>query len=173
MECEDKRWRPVVYLFKSLNKTERNYKIHNKEMLAVIRGLEAWKHLSEGTKFKFEVWTDHINLEYFMKTQKLNCKQTRWALYLSRFNFTLKHVLGTRMEKVDSLDRRPDWKVGVENDNEDQKLIKEEWVREIMEVVVKGPETILVEKIKRARGKDKEVVRVIEKMKKVGVKNLR
>jgi len=77
MECEDKRWRPVVYLFKSLNKTERNYKIHNKEMLAVIRGLEAWKHLSEGTKFKFEVWTDHINLEYFMKTQKLNCKQTR------------------------------------------------------------------------------------------------
>jgi len=77
------------------------------------------------------------------------------------------------MEKVDSLDRRPDWKVGVENDNEDQKLIKEEWVREIMEVVVKGPETILVEKIKRARGKDKEVVRVIEKMKKVGVKNLR
>jgi len=77
------------------------------------------------------------------------------------------------MEKMDSLDRRPDWKVGVENDNEDQKLIKEEWVRRIMEVVVKGPETILVEKIKRARGKDKEVVRVIEKMKKVGVKNLR
>ena len=40
MECEDGKWRPVAYLSKSLNETERNYKIHDKEMLAVIRGLE-------------------------------------------------------------------------------------------------------------------------------------
>jgi len=40
MECKDRKWRPVAYLSKSLNKIERNYKIHNKEMLAVIRGLE-------------------------------------------------------------------------------------------------------------------------------------
>jgi len=72
MECEDGRWRPVAYLSKSLNEIERNYEIHNKEMLAVIRGLEAWRHLLEGAKFKFEVWTDHKNLEYFMKVQKLN-----------------------------------------------------------------------------------------------------
>ena len=67
MECKDGKWRPVAFLSKSLNETERNYKIHNKEMLAVIRGLENWKHLLEGTKFKFEVWIDHKNLEYFMK----------------------------------------------------------------------------------------------------------
>ena len=40
MECEDGRWRPVAYLLKSLNMTERNYKIHDKEMLVVIRKLE-------------------------------------------------------------------------------------------------------------------------------------
>jgi len=40
MECEDRKWRPVMFLLKSLNKTERNYEIHDKEMLAVIRGLE-------------------------------------------------------------------------------------------------------------------------------------
>ena len=40
IECEDGRWRPVAFLSKSLNKTERNYKIHNKKMLVVIRGLE-------------------------------------------------------------------------------------------------------------------------------------
>jgi len=68
MECEDGRWRLVAYLSKSLNETEINYEIHDKEMLAVIRGLEVWRHLLEGTKFKFEVWTDHKNLEYFMKT---------------------------------------------------------------------------------------------------------
>jgi len=72
MECKDRRWKLVAYLLKSLNETERNYKIHDKEMLAVIRGLEDWKYLLEGTKFKFEVWTDHKNLEYFMKAQKLN-----------------------------------------------------------------------------------------------------
>jgi len=40
MECEDGRWRPVAYLSKLLNKMERNYKIHGKEMLVVIRELE-------------------------------------------------------------------------------------------------------------------------------------
>jgi len=72
MKCEDGRWRLVTFLSKSLNKTERNYKIHDKEMLAVIRGLENWRYLLEGTKIKFKVWTDHKNLEYFMKSQKLN-----------------------------------------------------------------------------------------------------
>ena len=41
MECEDKLWRPVVFLSKSLNEMERNYEIHDKEMLAIIRRLEA------------------------------------------------------------------------------------------------------------------------------------
>ena len=40
MKCEDKRWRPMAYLSKLLNEIERNCKIHDKEMLAVIRGLE-------------------------------------------------------------------------------------------------------------------------------------
>ena len=55
MEYEDEKWRPVAFLSKSLNKTERNYEIYNKEMLAVIRGLENWRHLLEGAKFKFKV----------------------------------------------------------------------------------------------------------------------
>ena len=72
IEYEDGSWRLVVYLSKLLNETERNYKIHDKEMLVVIRGLENWRHLLEGAKFKFKVWMDHKNLEYFMKVQKLN-----------------------------------------------------------------------------------------------------
>ena len=67
MECEDGKWRPVVFLLKSLNETERNYEIYNKEMLAVIGGLENWRYLLEGAKFKFKIWTDHKNLEYFIK----------------------------------------------------------------------------------------------------------
>ena len=72
IEYEDGKWRPVAYLSKSLTETERNYEIYDKKMLAVIRELKNWKYLLEGTRFKFEVWIDHKNLEYFMKTQKLN-----------------------------------------------------------------------------------------------------
>ena len=67
MECKDKLWRPVAFLSKLLNEMERNYKIHDKEMLVIIRGLENWRHLLEGAHFKFDIWTDHKNLEYFMK----------------------------------------------------------------------------------------------------------
>jgi len=55
MEYKDGLWRPVASLSKSLDETEKNYEIHNKEMLAVIRGLENWRHLLKGTKYKFEV----------------------------------------------------------------------------------------------------------------------
>jgi len=84
----------------------------------------------------------------------------------------LKHILGTRMGKADGLSRRLDWKVGVENDNEDQVLIKGNWIRSLQEVVIEGPEVDIVEKIKRARSKNKEVVRIVEEMKKAKVKEL-
>ena len=72
IEYKDGKQRPVVFLLKSLDKIERNYEIYDKEMLVVIKELENWRHLLEGAKFKFEVWTNHKNLEYFMKVQKLN-----------------------------------------------------------------------------------------------------
>ena len=72
MKCSDKKWKPVAFISKSLSDIERNYEIHNKEMLAVIRCLEAWRYFLEGATVKFEIWIDHKNLEYFMKAEKLN-----------------------------------------------------------------------------------------------------
>jgi len=40
VKCEDNLWQPVAFISKALNKTEKNYKIHNKEMMGVIRYLE-------------------------------------------------------------------------------------------------------------------------------------
>ena len=71
-----------------------------------------------------------------MKAQKLNRRQARWALYLSQFDFTLKYVLGTRMEQVYRLSRRPDWKVGIDGDNKNQVVVK---VRRLKEVIIEGP----------------------------------
>jgi len=175
MKGPNKLWRPVAFISKSLSDTERNYKIHNKEMLAVVRCLEAWRHFLEGTTIRFEIWTDYKNLEYFIKAQKLNRRQVRWALYLLRFNFMLKHVPGSKMGKADSLSRRPDWEVGVERDNEDETLVKPEWLEvrrtERVEIIVEGVD--LLEKVRKSKVKDDEVVKAVEEMKQVEVKMLR
>jgi len=60
-----------------------------------------------------------------MKIQKLNRKQARWALYLSRFNFILKHVPGTKIGKTNRLSRQLDWKVDIKKDNINQVFIKD------------------------------------------------
>jgi len=144
-------------------------------MLVVVRCLEAWRHFLEETAVKFKIWTDHKNLKYFMKAQKLNRRQARWVLYLSRFNFMLKHVLGSKMGKADSLSRRPDWEVGVEKDNEDKTLVKPEWLEvrktKAVEIIVEGVD--LLEEVRKSKVKGNEVVKVVEEMKQTGVKMLR
>ena len=87
----DEKWHPITFLSKSLSPVERNYEIHNKEMLAIVQALEEWRHFLEGTKHQFKVWTDHKNLEYFMTAKKLNQRQAWWSLLLARFNFLLNH----------------------------------------------------------------------------------
>ena len=110
-----------------------------------------------------------------MKAQKLNKRQARQALYLSRFDFMLKYVLGSKIEKADSLSRRPDQEVGVERDNKDKTLVKPEWleVRKIEKVEIIMEEVNLLEKMKQSKVKDNEVVKAIEEMKQAEVKMLR
>jgi len=116
----------VAFISKALNEMKRNYEIHDKEMLGVIRCLEAWRHFLEGAKMKFEIWIDHKNLEYFMSSQNLNCRQAHWALYLFRFDFVLKHIPGSKMGKADRLSRRSDWEKSMEEDNKERTLLKPE-----------------------------------------------
>jgi len=71
-------------------------------------------------------------------------------------------VSGTRMGKVDGLSRRLDWKIGVDKDNKNQVVVKDNWLCRLEEVVINGPEVDIVEKIKKARDKDEEVVRIVE-----------
>ena len=77
------------------------------------------------------------------------------------------------MGKADGLSRQLDWKVGVEKDNNNQVFIKDNWIHSLEEVVIEEPEVDIVEKIKRARGKNEEVVRIVEEMKKAKVKKLK
>jgi len=110
-----------------------------------------------------------------MGSQKLNHRQARWALFLSRFDFVLKHVPRSSMGKADSLSRYRDWQKGVEKDNEDRVLLKQEWLEvratQITEVIIE--EVNLLEKIRKSEAKEDEVVKAVEEMKRAGVKILR
>jgi len=79
----------------------------------------------------------------------------------------------TKIRKADRLSRRPDWKVGVEKNNDNQVFIKDCWLCNLYEVVIEGSKVNILEKIKKARGRDEEIVRVVEEMKRVGIKAVR
>jgi len=114
----DRKWHPVVFYSKSLSSVERNYEIHDKEMLAIIHALEEWRHFLEGATHPVEIWTDHKNLEYFMTAKKLNCRQACWSLHLARFDFLLHHRPGRTMGKPDALSRRANHRNGaLDNEN--------------------------------------------------------
>ena len=171
----DNLQRPVAFISKSLSNTKRNYKIYNKKILAIVKCLEVQRYFLEETITKFEVQTNHKNLEYFIKVQKLNKKQARQTLYLSRFNFILKYISGSKIEKIDSLSKRLDQEIGIEKDNENEILVKPEWleVRKTEKVEVIVEEVDLLEKVKQLKVKDNEMIKAVEEMKQAKVKILR
>ncbi|KAK3542410.1 hypothetical protein QTP86_025816 [Hemibagrus guttatus] len=96
---------PCAFFYRKLNPAERNYDIGNRELLAVKLALEEWRHWLEGAKHPFLVLTDHKNLEYFRAAKRLNPRQTRWALFFTRFDFTISYRPGSKNTKVDALSR--------------------------------------------------------------------
>ncbi len=100
---QEGKWRPVLFLSKSLSVTERNYEIYDKELLAIMLALEEWRHYLMGAYQDFEIWTDHQNLQYFQKPQKVNRRQAQWITELTEYHFTLHHKAGTANKKADLL----------------------------------------------------------------------
>jgi transposase InsO family protein len=131
-------WHPIAFLSKSLNPTERNYEIYDRELLAIMTALSEWRHLLMGAPHPFEVWTDHQNLSYFRQPQKLNRRQARWVTELANYDFTLHHRPGRTHLKADLLSRRPDHAKG-EEDNEDIVLLKPECFRQLELIVEDNP----------------------------------
>jgi hypothetical protein len=101
----DGDYKPVSYASKSYNDSEKNYKIYNKEMLGVMRGLEEWRNLLIGAAEPFEILIDHRNLTYFHEPQKLTARQVNWTTKLQDYNFVIKHIEGGSNAWADALSR--------------------------------------------------------------------
>ncbi|KAK3512423.1 hypothetical protein QTP70_009845 [Hemibagrus guttatus] len=96
---------PCAFFSRKLNPVEVNYDIGNRELLAVKLALEEWRHWLEGARHPFLVLTGHKNLEYLRAAKRLNPRQARWALFFTRFNFTISYRPGSKNTKADALSR--------------------------------------------------------------------
>ena len=94
---------PVLFISKTLSPAEQNYEIYNRELLAIIRVLEEWRHYVQGSPHMTVVLSDHKNWTYYQEAKKLNRRQARWSLYLSEFDIKLVHTPGSKMVQSDAL----------------------------------------------------------------------
>ena len=145
---QDGIFRPIAYFSQSLNETERNYDIYDRELLGVMKALKEWRHYVIGRKL--EIWTDHKNLEYFMEKRDLNRRQARWSAELADYEYTLHYKTGKSMIKADVLSRRPDLTEGVENDNKQIQLLPA--FQKIAGTILGTQGDVFVQEIKNGRG---------------------
>ena len=166
-KTSDGQTHPVAFYSKSLNNAERNYEIYDKELLAVIRALDEWRHYLEGGEYPIEILSDHKNLLYFATARTLTRRQARWSLFLSRFNFRIVYRPGRLGGKPDALSRRSDLKPeGIDNAERtllDPSLFQLKAMRRGM-TRIEGDQELL-KQIRRSKAYDEELVEAIECLK--------
>lgn len=108
---------PVAYFSARLSPAQRNYPIHDKELLAVVQALKAWAAMLQSVARPFTILTDHKALEYFMTPRRLSERQARWAEALSPFRYHIRYRPGRQAQRPDALSRRE--QDGVDADGDD------------------------------------------------------
>ncbi|KAK3535520.1 hypothetical protein QTP70_016934 [Hemibagrus guttatus] len=97
---------PCAFYSRKHTTAEIKYDVGNRELLAIKAALEEWRHWLEGARHPFQVLTDHRNLEYLRGAKRLNPRQARWALFFTRFQFTVSYRPGSKNGKVDALSQQ-------------------------------------------------------------------
>lgn len=102
--------KPIAYASRTLNSTEINYSVIEKELLAMVWATKYFRPYLFGRKFK--IVTDHKPLQWVMSLKEPGSRLTRWRLKLSEYNFTTVYKQGKQNTNADALSR-------IEINNED------------------------------------------------------
>ncbi|KAJ1575571.1 hypothetical protein NDA15_006290 [Ustilago hordei] len=90
------RWHPVAFYSRKMSSAEKNYEIHDKELLAVVACLTQWRHMLAGLPNQLVILTDHEALKYFKSQRRITGRQARWAILLADFDFILQYRPGDK-----------------------------------------------------------------------------
>ena len=93
-----------------MSPAERNYDIHDKEMLAIVDAFKVWRHYCHRAQ-TIPIYTDHNNLKYYMEAKTLNGRRAHWVAYLSQFDIKVIYRPGSQTGKPDALSRRLEYAV--------------------------------------------------------------
>jgi hypothetical protein len=102
---DDGRLHPVAFHSRKFEPAEINYENHDKELLAILDSFQQWRQFLEGSAEQIIVYNDHKNLTYLQSARVLNCRQARWAQYLSHFDFVITYRPDMQQGKADTLSR--------------------------------------------------------------------
>jgi len=69
---QEGKWKPIVFLSRTMQPAEQNYEIYDKELLAIVKALDKWRQYLLDAAETFKIWMDHKNLKYFREPHKLN-----------------------------------------------------------------------------------------------------
>ena len=125
-QCLGKRLHPVAFHSRKLNDAERNYEIHDQELLAILEAFREWKYYLLGADEPVTVYTDHQNQQYFLTTKVWDPRQIRWAQWLANFNFKIVYRPGSRGGKPEALSRRPEYRPQEGATHREQSILKPE-----------------------------------------------
>ncbi|KAJ1028331.1 hypothetical protein NDA18_002995 [Ustilago nuda] len=107
-----------------MSSAEKNYEIHDKELLAVVACLTQWRQMLAGLPSQLVILTDHEALKYFKSQRCITGQQARWAILLADFDFILQYQPGDKGGEPDALTRRTDMQpVGEEQDHNVRQLL--------------------------------------------------
>ena len=102
---EDGNLQLVACRSRKLSQAEKNYPVHEKEMLALVDTLEEWRHYLLGSEVL--VHTDNSALSYLQKNPRPSPRQVRWLERLQRYTLKITHVPGRHNVAADALSRYP------------------------------------------------------------------
>jgi hypothetical protein len=131
---EDKKQHPVGYYLATLNEAECNYDIYNLELLTIVKALCNWRPLLAGLPHDIQVFSDHMNLQYWHDPQKISRRVAREFLELQEFPIKIHHVKGKSNGWADALSQRPDYDQG-EHDNTNVTVLPDKlFIRTLVEI---------------------------------------
>jgi len=125
-QFKDKKLNQVAFHPRKLNPAERNYKIHDKELVAILEAFKEWKDYRLGADTPVTVYINHQNLQNFLTTKVWNQRQIRWAPRLAYYHFKIIYRLGKGGGKSDALSRRPEYRPEEGAKHSAQSILKSE-----------------------------------------------